>query len=450
MYCGRVTESQASLLGEIKARKSYMSIAGIINKDTLSDEQCIALLMFLVRKSLLLSLETGLGKTYVKAAASVAITNAYPGSKVLLFCTKNALEQIKKKFLMLTNLKVFYTTAEQSSLNNLSRNIMSHDVVLASHDCIAHPYFNKVLYMHKDSFKLLCLDESHRFTDPSTISGKILQGMIKHFEYKMFATATPYITSLKQTINQLLLLDDYLFLGIRDPYSHFISVNPDTGVEEMVNVDKFQNILKNVYYARTRKEIGVLGKHKPILELVEPHEHQKHYIGDQLFQTMKGPNAINQLTKLASVIIDHRRMGLKGLVYVDKSTIFDFIDVNFRSTNLRYAIINGKKNKDTEKRNEIVEAYQRGEYDVIFTNITESLDFCCDYVVFYELTTLFTQFIGRGERGFVGKDMDIIFILTKHSGEIDYFRKYIYSRSINIREVFGTDNSSIESLYSQM
>ena len=77
--------------------------------------------------------------------------------------------------------------------------------------------------------------------------------------------------------------------------------------------------------------------------------------------------------------------------------------------------------------------------DAIITNTKESLDMDCNYVIFYEYTPHVSQVIGRAERGFNIKPLDIIWMFTDNTGEYDSFIRNQYNISQEIQEILGTD-----------
>ena len=82
--------------------------------------------------------------------------------------------------------------------------------------------------------------------------------------------------------------------------------------------------------------------------------------------------------------------------------------------------------------------------DVVITSVTTALDLDCDYVIFYEFTVDVKQMIGRAHRGLGDKELDVIFIITEDTSEIDYFYDNIYSISMTIKEIMHHDYSELE------
>ena len=75
--------------------------------------------------------------------------------------------------------------------------------------------------------------------------------------------------------------------------------------------------------------------------------------------------------------------------------------------------------------------------------MTESLNIDADVVVFYEFTTLVKQVIGRAHRGLAGKLLEIAFVITRDSDEVEYFMKYIYARSLAVQKLLQKDYSEL-------
>jgi hypothetical protein len=99
--------------------------------------------------------------------------------------------------------------------------------------------------------------------------------------------------------------------------------------------------------------------------------------------------------------------------------------------------------KTHELRADIFEGFAKGEYDVLTTSVTTGLNLDSDYIIFVEFCTDIKQMMGRAERGLNPKTLDLYFIFTRKTGEIDFFLKYIYQRSLSIQEVLRKDYSTL-------
>lgn len=445
MYYGSISKDEVEMLDDLNQRSSIMSLSNLLKGAVLSDYQTKAIAYLLVRKAQLVSADTGLGKTFIAMGSIVALKNRYKDKKTVFFCLKDSLYQIKNDFDKHTNLKVVLTDATAASLSRAFELVKTADVLLCTYECLINLEFNNNLFRMKDRFNFVVMDEIHKVANLYSNTGRILASLTTQFEYKLELTATPMTSSLKQGISAICMLDKYIF--VKDPFKTYFHFNEDLGREETRNVDDFKEKINGLYFSITRAELGLKGNYNVITDVVEPHEFQQSPPANiNMFVTMKGPGAFNQFEKLKQRILE--RKGLKGLVYVEKQEIYKFLKEQLFNTGIRYAIINGYTKQP--ERTKIIEAYHNGEYDVIFTDVITSLNYKCDYIIFYELTCLFQQAIGRGERGFVKKDMDVIFIITNHAKELDYFFKNVYARSEQLKQAFGKDTSAIDKAAEQI
>ena len=72
-----------------------------------------------------------------------------------------------------------------------------------------------------------------------------------------------------------------------------------------------------------------------------------------------------------------------------------------------------------------------------------------DYVIFYELSVLIKQILGRVERGLTPKPIEILFMFTLCTGEFDYFERNIFDISQQIQEIFGIDCKEVYDVKNQ-
>lgn len=122
-----------------------------------------------------------------------------------------------------------------------------------------------------------------------------------------------------------------------------------------------------------------------------------------------------------------------------RNWILPFLD----KEGIKYSCING--NTPGDERQRIMKQFnEEKSLDVIITSVTTAIDLDCDYVIFYEFTVNVKQMIGRAHRGLGDKDLDIVYIITEDSDEVDYFMNNIWARCEMIRDVLGQDYSEME------
>ena len=160
-----------------------------------------------------------------------------------------------------------------------------------------------------------------------------------------------------------------------------------------------------------------------------------------MFELCKGDGAIPQVRKLVEVIKD--REGKRGLVYVNQHSVRQWILPFLDEAGIKYACVNG--NTKMKERAEIMRQFnEEKSLDVVVTSVTTALDLDCDFVVFYEFTVEVKQMIGRAHRGLGNKDLDVIFIITTDTCEIDYFYDNIFSISMEVKSLLHQDFSELE------
>ena len=164
-----------------------------------------------------------------------------------------------------------------------------------------------------------------------------------------------------------------------------------------------------------------------------------------MFIITKGDGATNQINSLIKEIKD--RKNKRGVVYVWRRDIQDFVVKELKENGIKCELINGKTT--SKNRTEILENYRNDTIQVIVTNIKEALDMDGDYVIFYELSVLIKQILGRVERGLTPKPIEILFMFTLCTGEFDYFERNIFDISQQIQEIFGIDCKEVYDVKNQ-
>lgn len=98
----------------------------------------------------------------------------------------------------------------------------------------------------------------------------------------------------------------------------------------------------------------------------------------------------------------------------------------------------------------MLDSFAKREVDVLITSVSESLNIDADTVIFYEFTTKIKQVMGRAHRGLYGKELELVFIVTKDTAEVEFFDKYIYRRSITLQRLLQKDYSEFISIGLQL
>lgn len=415
------------LLDDIDAIQSYEAIARLTTP-ALTDIQSKDLLHALAVKSFCCMYDTGLGKTFVASAYMKALKNRNPEAKFLMFGTAAQLTQTPEKITSISGLKV--KGFSESPYDVFTENdLENNDVLLLTHGCLNVKEHMLKLSFYLDRFDAVVIDEMHLVSNfIKSRNSQMLQAILENFEYKLGLTATPITTESDQLARALYMINstevnDWKQISL--DIKHF-------------GASSLTGALRDLYVVRQRHE----NNHEGISVVVPAMPHQLGASGQNMFEITKGPGAIAQHKKVLEIIKSHN--GQPGLIYANRRVVQKAL-VDFLVENgVRVALKNGATSPAKSKQ--IQDDFRKGVYDVLITNTKEALDLDCDWVMMYEFTPHVKQFIGRGERGFVSKNMKVYFIFTKDTGEFDFFYRRVYRISQIIQDLLYIDFKEVLSL----
>lgn len=447
MYWGSLSEQQIndliSLIDEVpKIDPVFERHTNILYDIQLSWFQCFAIEHALISKGTYLSLGTGLGKTATSIGFIQQVLKMNPGYKGMFLCLPSSVDQILDDFYKHSDLRCISVTGESEQIKGLIRTpIQSYDCVVISYKALESLDLCNWIVSIKEFFKVGVLDEAHTISQDSLVNNTC-DALCDIFEYKMFLSATPITVSPEQFITQMNMLDkEFIPDGVRilEPY---VVRDPVTYEKvDYVNLHELANQFYGRYISWTREELGLKGNYKPRLYLVKPTAEQMECKRKDIWRVLKGTPDSPQVQVLQEIIKDKTRRGLRGLVYTWHLDLADLYKEKLDETGLiRSAIANGEP-EFKRVRSHTLAQLRDGELDCIITNLTTSLNIPCDYIVFMENTNLAIQMIGRGERGFVPKDLELDYVLTENTEEINQFYDNVYKRCKWMGDMLSTDAS---------
>lgn len=392
----------------------------------LPEYQNKGLLMALRNKRVLLSFDTGLGKTFTYAYFVRALLNRNPSKKHIFVIINDQLEQTPSDLSDLVGVNVTAHSGEINSLRELVRQWDTSSIILLTYEAFRNTSLVLWLYEHIDSIESIAIDEAHRVANWTTSDTAFtLYCLVSKIEYCVGLTATP-ITSEKQQFYRLMNLIDRGVSFRRD--------------------ETWLNSYDGCYMSVNRSDIGMKGNYDSKIVWVRPHFHQACDIKGDVFRVTKGTGAKNQVEKLVELL--KCRQGRKVIVYVFHHDSREWIENHLDKEGIAYVSLHGRvKHRD---RGEILDRFKEGNIDVLLTSISESLNIDADCCIFYEFTAKFKQIMGRAHRALKGKNLEIIFLLTRETQEVEFFREYVYKRSITIQRLLGKDYSDIIKLGSHI
>lgn len=424
---------------------SFNAFSKVLDGYNLEDFQCIDTLVALSQERCIIRYDTGMGKTLIASAIMRLLKKEVPSRK-FIFVMKNAqMIQTPKKIIESTGLKVTATTAEQQQIDAkmLTRNFTENDVLMITHECLNSNVVMEVLHRNRKHFCGIVIDEAHELNNYLTADrSSMLVSMVKCFRFCYALTATPITTNEAQLANLMHIVDHK-----RCPSAKAIEKGLRNG-----NPAEILSCYPGLIISRTRKDLGILNELRGYVDVVQPTPFQlqeANRSGVNLFNILKGEGADPQIERLISIIKGYKARNQKGLVFINQHLIRENLLPHLAKAGINFECINGKT-KMTDRKEIMHKFNVENSLDVIITSVTTSVDLDCDFIYFYEFTTDVQQMIGRGTRGLNPKVMDIRWMITDKTPEVQYFLDKIVLRSLMIKAILNIDVSSIEEAMIQL
>lgn len=442
-----ISEREFNLLKELSERDSMDSLKNSIKEWELTDFQAFAVAFCYIREKAIISLDTGMGKTLVSAA----LMNLDTSRKKWLFVSKNTnlTQNVNKLRRLLFNKSVTCTTAQQNEMKLFAVSGMQSDVYVITYETFSSYAFCDLLFKIRDKFIGIVVDESHNIGNIGSNRSEMIKAMLRNcFKYQFFLTATPLTTNPLQILNQINMIDPEL---VPDPQElsmqHTIYKNGSIiGYHHLDELNKIISDYGLRYINITRESQDMRGDYTPKLYVCEHNSEYTVDTPDKLKLLKQDPNC-SAVKAIKKIIKSKMAEGKKGLIYANMN-IYKSMLVNELKSFCNVELLDGSVKKSA--KDVIVADFNNDRYDVLVSNLTEGRDMPCDYIVFYEMTSLFKQFIGRGERGLKGRDLEIDFILMADSYEIKFFYNHIYKVSILLSKLCGKDTAEISVIEKQL
>ena len=405
--------------------RSIQCLENVIPGIELSEFQNIGVQKMLLNKHMLLAFDTGLGKTYTYSVMVRALLNRNPEKKHIFVIIHDSMEQAKRDVSNLVAAPVEAFSAVFSELGRLARMWDRLSVVLVTYECFSDMEFIKFLYEHIEEVESFVTDEAHHAAnwDSSNIAF-IIRALCQFVPYRSELSATPITSDSKQYYRLMNVLDR--------------SLSPRKD-------ETFAGKYNDRYYAVNRGDYDLKGSYKTTVEIITPLPSQIGAIHGSIFKVLKGTGAIPQVDALTRILKSRLREGKQCIVYVNFHDSREWIEQHLNAEHIGFVALHGRVVKSLERK-AILESFSRREVQVLLTSVSESLNIDADVVIFYEFTTKLKQVMGRAHRGLDGKTLELVFMLTRDTMEINYFLKYIYSRSVTIQKLLGKDYSEFISV----
>lgn len=418
---------------ELCSLQSYQAIETILNTVTLHGLQCVDILKMIYIKRGLVVYPTGTGKTLLAAGAVKLLLRQDPKRHFIMFVKKDQLIQTPDKLAKFLGFSVPGCSASQKDVQNilLKIDLENTPLILLTHECLLNDKVLDFMFRNRDKITGIIIDEAHKLNNfTKAESGEMLAAVTKNFEFVWALTATPITTEVTQLAKLAYIVDRNRYSNVKLLSQKLYSGSYSIGQDPIFFIN------------RTEQELGRCTQPIGLVKWVHPMQHQKDLScgGVELMQLCKGTDATNQAKALVETI--QQFQGKKGLIYISQVSIRNWVIPFLKEAGIKFVCING----DTSQadRRVIMQGFnEHNAYDVVITSVTTAIDLDSDYVIFYEFTVEVDQMIGRAHRGLTNKQLQVIFIITRGTGEVRYFLENIYGRCMIIQKILEKGNSAV-------
>lgn len=419
------------VLKQFIKRNGADSIVNSCFGKTLKKDQLAAVMYTLLVKQLIISFDTGLGKTVIASSLINLVTEK--GAKALFILKRTTLDEMLKKIKESAkpSLRCGSITNESSVIDRMivRQQVEVCDLLVISSDSLSNHLVNDYLFKNRDKIRIVIIDEMHLFANMESAESRLMSAIVQKAEYAVALTATPFQRDIIQLINTAYMLNDSIFGGLkpRRVYNMF-SVYRDGKLVDYKNLDELKRVLKPIMFNVTREMLNVKLDKKCKINIVEPEPEWLNLKGIPAVKAIKGNINAQPYYKLCQLLTEHILLGRKGIVYINLNDIKEMVFSRLKELGYRVGLIDGSVSiKREHARTKAM--YKSGEIDVLILNTVESADLEGDFAIFYELTQAYSQTIGRLSRDCQDKEIFIDFIIARGTYEQDFFFNNVYRKA---------------------
>ena len=466
------------------------SIRSIIKEESIDHTQYIGKLrnyqtvgtafMYLSPRSMLGD-GVGLGKTAEVAALINYLKQLKQLNRFLIAVENSALGQIQCELMRFTGLYVVQMPSEQRFMRKVIENTYWPDVdgVIIKHSGLRSDLFSRwlSLYLNNDGsskiFDMFLLDESSVIKNANTKVADYTTNICNIVPRVHYLNATSFETHIMDIYNQIDTMDpnilpkrwriekQYCRYGSRS-YWKTENGKPTIKHSWMVtgykNESEFKKSLKLFYFGRSKEVMEELPNQYMVLE-VQPNNEQSLALakGYRYQEVLNCPSLIKELgmetnrknvPKLDRLIslIENEFDDSRIMIYCFYIQAQYAIAEELKKIGKRVAIINGS-NTDQE-RWQIVSDFNRGNYDILVTNIKKSLNlFGGDVCIFYTVESnpsKMEQIRGRIDRNVDNKIKTFIMLVYQGTDEYKLLVEVVRQRARDARNLTIDSKSAID------
>ena len=399
-----------------------MCLQNVLPSVELPEFQLIGMHETFTNQKMLLGFDTGMGKTYTYAGIVRGLLNRNPEKKHVLIIINDSIEQVPKDVSSLCEVSVQAFNGAEDTTGRLKFFWGRTSIFCLTLEAFRVQGVVEFLFQKLPEIESLVIDEAHHASNWNTSdTAFMLRAFAKWVPYVVELSATPMTRESKQ------------FYRLQNLLDRNASMHRD---------ETFRGRYVDRYLPVNREDYELKGNYTPTLVIVKPTLEQMQPQHGIVFKSIKGTGATPQIKALVETVKERLSRGKRVLVYVHYHDTREWVENNFQDQGIGYVALHGRIRK-REERQQILDEFRQGNVDVLVTSVTESLNIEADVVIFYEFTTAVKQVIGRAHRGLKGKDLEVVFVITENSDEVEFFLKYIYERSLTIQKLLQKDYSEL-------
>lgn len=415
----------------------------------------------------------GLGKTAEISALINLLKQTGELNRFLIAVETSALGQTQAELIRFTGLNVIALPSESYKLKKVIQKTdwAKIDGMVIKHSALRSDVLSNwfALNIGKDGtsnlFNLFLLDESSVIKNTTTKTAIYTKNICDICPRVHFMNATTFETCIMDIYNQMDIMNPQLLpkkWRIEKEFCTFGRSSywtKENGKPKMnfrrdltgyKNQAAFKEYLKLVYFGRCKQDIGMDMPHIHKVYEVEPSNEQSVALqkGYRYMEVLNCPSLIEDMhieTSRKTVpkidrlcnLIETEFSDSRVMVYCFHTEAQQAIADELRKLGRNPVVLNGKSN-DTE-RWEIQTKFNKGEYDVIITNIMKSLNlFGGDACIFYSNSmtpSKMFQTAGRVDRNVDDKIKTFILLIYKGTDEYKHFMEVTSQRAKDSREL---------------
>lgn len=415
----------------------------------------------------------GLGKTAEVSALINYLHQTKQLKRFLMAVETSALGQTQCELMRFTGLRVVALPSEAYKLNRLIKKIdwTKVDGIVIKHSALRSDVLSKWLSLNINPdgtcrlFDTFFLDESSVIKNLTTKTAIYTKNICDICPRVHFMNATVFETNIMDIYNQMDMMNpallpkkwriekEFCTFG-RSSYWTKENGKPKMNFRRDLTGYKNQSIfkerLKLVYFGRSKSDIGMDMPHVHKVYEVEPSNEQSMALqkGYRYMEVLNCPSLIPDLhleTNRKTVpkldrlcnLLETDFADCKVMVYCFHNEAQQAIADECRKLGRNPVILNGQS-KDQE-RWEIQTKFNKGEYDVIITNIMKSLNlFGGDVCIFYSNSmtpSKMFQVAGRIDRNVDDKIKTYILLIYSGTDEYKHFMEVTKQRTRDARDL---------------